>query len=237
MKFTFKEKRFVILLIGLLVIDHCTKVLVFHFLDSHQYEYIISNFLWLERHVNPKPLEHLLISNAEILTNYIYWHRLASVILIPLLFWLYVYTRKNGIEKHKRYLLGLLLVAVWMLLVGQLENDMAAVEPNKYIVLIVVGVLAFLVLPMGLLIVNDNYFKTIILLASAANLGNLISLFYYPFEVVDMIGFRPTDRVYNLADIFGHSAELLFLLSPIYVYIIWRINKQSGNNNFVVDKV
>lgn len=117
-----------------------------------------------------------------------------------------------------------------MLLVGQLENDMVQIEPNRCIVLIVVGVLANVVLPMGLFIVNDSYFKTIILLASAANLGNLISFFYHPFKVVDMIGFGPTDRVYNLADIFGHSAEVLFLLSPIYVYIIWKINKHSSSS-------
>lgn len=98
MIFTLKEKRFAILLIGLLAIDHCAKVLGFHYLDNHQYEYIISNFLWLERYVNPKPLEHMLISNADVLMNYAYWHRLTNVILIPLLFSLYVYTSEKGIE-------------------------------------------------------------------------------------------------------------------------------------------
>ena len=162
-----KNVIFLYILLGMLAVDHFTKILSFYCLDNEEYEYVISNLLWVERHINPKYFEHLQIANVDILTNYEYWHRLSSMILIPLLLGLYLYTKHIEITKHRKYLLGVFLIMVYLLFVGQLESMLTAIEPNKVLLLFIVVTLGNVILPLGLFIVTDTYFKVLILLASA----------------------------------------------------------------------
>jgi lipoprotein signal peptidase len=224
MRFERQEKIFFIAIFGLVVLDHLTKILAFYALEPGQYAYVFTEWLFIEEYINPKPLGIILIDNKETLTNGDHWDKLTTMMLIPLLYWVYIASKGIDLRRHQRYLLGFFLIVGYWMLLAPFRIVWETTHVNRLFVLIVVFAIGNIILPMGLFFVRDTYIRIILLLASAGNLGNLISFAYPPYRIVDMIGYE--HFIYNFADIYGHLSYLLIWMSPVYVFIVARREKR-----------
>lgn len=151
--------------------------------------------------------------------NIDYWNKLASILLIPQLLGFYIFSQTYKINKTKRYIIAMFLIILNIVVWESFSEILDDISPNKVLIACLVLFFQNVVLPIGMFVIKDLYFRSIILLIAVGNASNVISYMYPPYQIVDMIGIGYTKQILNLADIYGKMGLLLFFISPLYVFV------------------
>ncbi|MDJ1500687.1 signal peptidase II [Xanthocytophaga agilis] len=192
-------------LIGIVIFDLLTKIVAACYLPYQEDVFVIGNKISLYLTYNDGPTG----AQAEALLNRESNPNLVIILSsVNALIWLsyFLFIRKKALKMIYKVLIGIAVFFMGAFLIGIAQLLLANVFISSWYAAIVAKIVALLLYGTFFSLARNQWIRYFLILILACGIGNLLSLFYPPFNVIDFINVKGSYEllrigVFNFADL------------------------------------
>lgn len=206
------------ILVGIVIVDLLTKIVAVCYLPYQEDVFVVGNWISLCLTYNDGPTG----AQAEALLNSESNPNLVIILSsVNTLVWLSysLFIRKKALKMLYKVLIGIVVFFIGAFLIGIAQLLLANVFISSWSAAIVAKIAALLLYGTFFSLARNQWIRYFLSMILACGIGNLLSLFYPPFKVIDFINVKGSYELLRIG-IFNF-ADLAFDIGVIGIIVSW----------------